>query len=60
MNISTLFVEKLDISTILLHNLILGGFLHQIGRYFHLMRIVFIRVEITTRFYQKPPLKQGG
>jgi len=60
MDISTLFVEKVDIVTILLHNLILSGYLHQIGRYFHLMRIVFIRVKITTRFHQKPPLKQGG
>jgi len=59
-DLSTLFVEKEDISTILLHNLILGGYLHQTGRYFHLMRIVIIRVEITTRFHQKPPLKQGG
>jgi len=60
MDISTLFVEKVDIAIILLLNLIFGGFLHQIGRYFHLMRIVFIRVEITTKFHQKPPLKQGG
>jgi len=51
MDISTLFVEKVDIATILLHNLILGGYLHQIGSYFHLMRIVFIRVKITTRFH---------
>jgi len=57
MDISTLFVEKVDIAT---HNLILGGYLHQIGSYFHFMRLVFIRVEKTTRFYQKPPLKQGG
>jgi len=60
MDIFTLFVEKVYTATILLHNLILGGYLHQIGRYFHLMRIVFIRVEITTRFHQKPPLKQSG
>jgi len=60
MDISTLFVEKVDIATILLQNLISGGFLHQIGRYFHLMKIDLIRVEITTRFHQKPPLKQGG
>jgi len=60
MDISTLFVEKVDIATILLNNLILGCYLHQIGRYFHFMRIVFIRVEITTRFHQKPPLKQDG
>jgi len=59
MDISTLVVEKLDISTILLHNLILDGYLHQNGGYFHLMRIVFIRMEITTRFHQKSPLKQG-
>jgi len=58
MDISTLFVEKVNIATILLHNLIFDGYLHQIVRYFHLMRIVFIRVEITTRFHQKPPLKQ--
>jgi len=56
MVISTLFVEKVDIATILLQNLITGGFLYQIGRYFHLMRIVFIRVKITTRFHQKSPL----
>jgi len=31
MDISTLFVEKVDITTILLHNLTLGGYLHQIG-----------------------------
>jgi len=31
MDISTLFVEKVDIATILLHNLILGGYLYQIG-----------------------------
>jgi len=60
MDISTLFVEMLDIATILLLNLIFGGFLHQIGRYFQLMRVVFIGVEITTRFYQKPPLNKGG
>jgi len=46
MDISILFVEKVDIASILLHYLILGGYLHQIGRYFHLMKIVFIRVEI--------------
>jgi len=40
MDISALFVENVDIATILLHNLILGGYLHQIGRYFYLMRIV--------------------
>jgi len=52
MDLSTLFVEKEDdIATILLHNLTLGGYLHRIGRYFHLMRIVFIRVEVTTRFH---------
>jgi len=50
MDISTLFVEKVNITTILLQNLIFGGFLHQIGRYFYLMRIVFIQVEMTTRF----------
>jgi len=33
MDISTLFAEKVEIATILLHNLILGGYLHQIGRY---------------------------
>jgi len=44
MDISTLFVEKVDIATILLQNLISGGFLHQIGRYFHPMRVVVIRV----------------
>jgi len=60
MDLSTLFVEKVRIATTLLHNLNFGGYLHQIGRYFHLMRIAFIRVEITTRFHQKPPLKQGG
>jgi len=60
MDISTLYVEKVDIATILLQNLILSVFFHQIGRYFHLMRIVFVRMEITTRFYQKPPLKQSG
>jgi len=54
------FCWKVDIATIFLHNLILGGYLNQIGRYFHLMRLVLIRVEITTRFHQKPPLKQGG
>jgi len=56
MDISTHFVEKVDIATILQQNLISGGFLHQIDRYFHRMRIVFIRVEITTRIDQKPPL----
>jgi len=55
-----LFVEKVKIATILLHNLIFGGFLHQTGWYFHLMRIVFIRMEITTRFHQKPVLNQVG
>jgi len=30
MDISTLFVEKVDITTILRHNLILSGYLHQI------------------------------
>jgi len=45
MVISTLFVEKVEIATILIHNLILGGYLHQICRYFHLMKKVFIRVE---------------
>jgi len=40
MNISTLFVEKVDIATILLHNLIVGGYFYQIGGYFHLMRIL--------------------
>jgi len=35
MDISNLFVEKVEITTILLNNLIFGGFLHQIGRYFH-------------------------
>jgi len=28
MDTSTLFVAKVDIATILLHNLILGGYLH--------------------------------
>jgi len=60
MDISTLFVENVNIATILLHNLILGGYHHQIGSYFHLMKIVFIRVEITPIFHQKPLLKQGG
>jgi len=32
MDISTLFVEKVNIATILPHNLILGGYLHQTGR----------------------------
>jgi len=59
MDISTLFVEKVDIATILLQNLIFGGFLHHTGTYFYVMRIVFIGVEITTKFHQKPPLKQG-
>jgi len=57
MDISTLFVKKIEIATILLLNLIFGGYLHQIGRYFHLMRIVFIQVEITARFHQKPLFK---
>jgi len=62
MNIFILFVEKVEIATILLHNFIFGGFLHQICRYFHLMRIVFIQVEIKTRFHQKPSSRvdKGG
>jgi len=38
--ISTFFVEKVDIATILLQNLIFGSYLHRIGRYLHLMRVV--------------------
>jgi len=60
MDTFTLFVEKVEIATIFLHNVMFGCYLQQIGRYFHLMRIVFIRVEITARFHQKPPLKQSG
>jgi len=47
-DISTYFVEKVEIATIFLHNFIIGGYLHQIDRYFHLMSIDFIRVERTT------------
>jgi len=58
-NISTLFVEKVEIATIFLHDFIFGGNFHQIDKDFHFMRIVFILVEITTSFHQKLPLKQG-
>jgi len=37
LDISTHSVEKVDIATILLHNLILGGYLHQIGKNFYLI-----------------------
>jgi len=60
MNISTDFVEKVEIATILLYDFIFGGYLHQIGRYFYLKKIVFIRMEVTTRFHLEPLLKQGG
>jgi len=33
MYIPTLFVEKVDIATILLHNLVLGGYFHQIDSF---------------------------
>jgi len=54
--ISTLFVEIVEIATIFLYNFIFDVYFHQIGKYFHLMRKDFIRVEITIRFHQK----QGG
>jgi len=57
-DISTLFVRKVEIATILLHNLTFSGFLHQIGRYFHLMRRV--SGGNNNQIYQKPLLKQDG